>query len=115
MMVCLQPMHSQKKSEDTYMERKQKIHIQIDGIDLPMLVSSTDEEKRYRDAAKYINECLLSVKQKYPNVPSEKYYTSIVMLDLARKGVEISNAHSIEPYKKAISELSSEISSALSD
>ena len=97
------------------MERKQKIHIQINGVDLPMLVSSTDEEKRYRDAAKYINDSLLAVKQKYPQVPNEKYYTSIVMLDLARKGVEISNAHSVEPYKKAVSELSSEIESALAD
>ena len=96
------------------MEKKQKIHIQVNGVTLPMLVSSSDEEKRYRDAAKYINDRLLFVMQKYPEVPNEKYYTSIVMLDLARKGVEISNASSIEPYKKSISELSSEIESALS-
>ncbi len=97
------------------MDNKQKIHIQIDGVTLPMRVSSADEEKRYRDAAKYINDSLMSVKLKYPEVPNEKYYTSIVMLDLARKGVEISNIHSIEPYKKSISELSSEIAAALSD
>lgn len=96
------------------MERKQKIHIQVNGVVLPMLVSSADEEKRYRDAAKYINDSLRSVMQKYPEVPNEKYYTSIVMLDLARRGVEVSNASSIEPYKQSISELSAEISSALS-
>ncbi len=97
------------------MERKQKIHIQVDGISLPMLVSSVDEEKRYRDAAKYVNDCLMSVKQKYPEVPNPKYYTSIVMLDLARRGVEVSNAYSVEPYKQSIAELRSEIESALSE
>jgi len=96
------------------MDKKQKIHVQVDGITLPMLVSSADEEKVYRDAARVVNDRLMSVKQKYPEVPDNRYYTSIVMLDLARKGVEVSNAHSVAPYKQSISELQSEIESALS-
>lgn len=95
--------------------KKQRISIRIDDVSLPMVVSNTDEEKRYRDASAYINERLLSVRQKYPNVPSEKFYTAIVMLELATKGVSISNKASVEPYKKAIAELSKEIGQALGE
>ena len=51
---------------------KQNIRIRIDDVQLPMVVNSTDEEKRYRDAAAYINERILAVKQKYTKVPNEK-------------------------------------------
>lgn len=94
---------------------KQNIRIRIDDVQLPMVVNSTDEEKRYRDAAAYINERILAVKQKYPKVPNEKYYTAIVMLEIASKGVEVSNTSSIEPYKKSIEELREEIAAALAD
>ncbi len=97
------------------MEQRQKIRIRIDGVELPMAVGSADEEKLYRDAALHINKRILSVKQKYPTVPSEKYYTAIVMLELATKGVSISNNTSVEPYKKSISELSKEIADALGE
>ena len=96
------------------MDKLQKIRIRINDVDLPMQVKSADEEKRYRDAAAYVNSRLLSVKQRYPNVPDPSYYTAIVMLDLARKGVEVSNAHSVEPYQRSLAELDHEIVSALS-
>ena len=89
------------------MEQKQNIRIRIDDVVLRMTVSSADEEKRYRDAAAYINDRMLNARQKYPNVPSEKYYAAIVMLELATKGV------SVEPYKKSIAELSDAIREAL--
>ena len=95
------------------MEQKQNIRIRIDDVVLRMTVSSADEEKRYRDAAAYINDRMLNARQKYPNVPSEKYYAAIVMLGLATKGVSISNKSSVEPYKKSIAELSDAIREAL--
>ena len=68
---------------------KQNIRIRIDDVQLPMVVNSTEEEKRYRDAAAHI--------------------------EIASKGVEVSNSSSIEPYKKSIEELREEIAAALAD
>ena len=97
------------------MGQKQKIRIRIDDVELPMTVNSADEEKLYRDAAAHINKRLLSVKQKYPIVPTEKHYTAIVLLELATKGVSLSNKSSVEPYKKSIAELSKEINDTLGE
>jgi hypothetical protein len=97
------------------MGQRQKIRIRIDDVELPMAVSSADEEKLYRDAAAHINKRILSVKQKYPDVPNEKYYTAIVMLELAAKGVSVSNKASVEPYQKSIVELSKEINEVLGE
>ncbi len=96
------------------MDKKQNIQIRIDDVVLPMVVKSEDEEALYREAAAMINDRLLSVKSKYPNVPNEKLYTAIVMLEIATKKVDESHTASVAPYKHSIKELSADIQSALS-
>lgn len=95
--------------------KKQNIQIRIDDVVLPMVVKSEDEEQRYREAALMINNRLLAVKSKYPNVPNEKLYTAIVMLEIATKKLDESHAVSIAPYKHSIEELSADIQSALKE
>ena len=97
------------------MDNKQNIQIRIDDVVLPMVVKSEDEEQRYREAASMINSRLLSVKSKYPSVPNEKFYTAIVMLEIATKKVDESHVVSIAPYKQAIKELSADIQSAMEE
>ena len=95
------------------MKQRQNIRIRLENVELRMAVADQDEEKRYRDAAAYINNRLLNARQKYPNVPTEKYYAAIVLLEIATKGVVVSNKASVEPYKKSIAELSKEIQQTL--
>ena len=97
------------------MEQKQNIRVRIDNVVIRMVVHSEDEEKRYRDAAAYVNDRMLNLRQKYPTVPSDNYYAAILLLELATKGVDISNNTSVEPYKKSIAELRAEIQEALAE
>ena len=97
------------------MERRQKINIRISNVELPMIVHSADEEKRYRDASSYINDRLMSVRQKYSQIQEERYFMAIVMLELATRGMDMSTNSAIAPYKQSISELQSEIDSLLSE
>ncbi|MDE5998566.1 MAG: cell division protein ZapA, partial [Bacteroidaceae bacterium] len=56
------------------MANKLSINVTIDGIRLPLQVSSTNEEKVYRDAASAIQQRIQRLRDRYPNLPNEKYY-----------------------------------------
>lgn len=84
------------------------------NVELPMIVHSAEEEKRYRDASAYINNRLLAVSHKYSHIQDERYFSAIVMLELATRGLNLSTDSATAPYKQSMSELRSEIESLLS-
>lgn len=95
------------------MERKLNIKINIEGIDLPLTVNSTEEEKDYRDAATLIQTRLRSLRDRYPNLPTKEYYYAMVLLNTAVDAVRAANSASTTPYTEAIADLEKEINDAL--
>ena len=55
------------------MNEKLNINVTIEGIQLPIPVSNTEEEKMYRDAASLIQNRLRKLRDAYPSLPNEKY------------------------------------------
>ena len=97
----------------TSMEKKLNITVNIDGISLPLTVNSTEEEKVYRDAANLIQSRLRNLRERYPNLPTEKYHYAMVLLYTGVDAVRASNKASTEPYKDVISDLEKEIDELL--
>lgn len=95
------------------MDGKLNIKVNIEGIDLPLTVKTTDEEKAYRDAASLIQDRLRKYRARFPNLPSDKYYYAMVMLNTAVDAVNASNSASTAPLMEAISDLDKEISEVL--
>lgn len=87
---------------------KQNIKVSIDGITLPMTVLAT-EEKIYRDAASLIQERIQRLRDMYPNVPNDKYYYIMAMLNTAVDAVRTSNRVDDNPYRECIADLTREI------
>ena len=92
------------------MEKKLNITVNIDGISLPLTVNSTEE---YRDAANLIQSRLRNLRERYPNLPNEKYHYAMVLLYTGVDAVRASNKASTEPYKDVISDLEKEIDELL--
>jgi len=91
------------------MDRKQKITVIIEGIPLPMTVSSTEEEKIYRDAAALIQNKLRSFRDKYPSLPNDKYYYAMTMLYTAVESVSASQKADPAPFFEMMSDLEVEL------
>jgi hypothetical protein len=92
---------------------KQNINVNIEGIDLPLSVSSPEEEKVYRDATILIQKRLRSLREFYPNLPSDKYYYAMAMLYTAVDAVRAENAASTEPFMTMMADLDHELQQAL--
>jgi hypothetical protein len=92
------------------MDGKFNIKVNIEGIDLPLTVSSTDEEKVYRDAASLIQDRLRKLRTRYPSLPSDKYYYAMVMLYTAVDAVNASNSASTAPVMEMMADLDKELS-----
>lgn len=95
------------------MERKLNITVNIEGIDLPLTVDNTDEEKVYRDATMLIQKRLRTLRERYPNLPADKYYYAMVMLYTAVDAVKAGNSASTEPYKEFMADLEKDIDTAI--
>jgi hypothetical protein len=95
------------------MDKNLNITVNIDGISLPLTVHSTEEEKVYRDAANLIQTRLRNLRERYPNVPSDKYHYAMVLLYTGVDAVRASNRASTEPYKDMINDLEKEIDELL--
>ena len=54
--------------------RKFNISVSIEGIQLPLTVSSAEEEKIYRSAASNIQGRVQKLRNMYPNLKNDKYY-----------------------------------------
>ena len=91
------------------MERKQNITVSIEGIQLPLTVKTEEEEKIYRDAASMIQDRLQKLRDLYPNLPNEKYYYAMVMLNTAADAVRASNRANMGPVLDIINDLNKDI------
>ncbi len=95
------------------MNEKLNINVTIEGIQLPIPVSNTEEEKMYRDAASLIQNRLRKLRDAYPSLPNEKYYYSMAMLLTAVDAVKASDKMNSAPFIELINDLNKEIDKLL--
>ena len=88
---------------------KLNITVTVEGIQLPMTVSSTGEEIVYRDAASLIQNRLRKLRDTYPTLPSEKYYYAMAMLNTAVENVRAQDRLDTEPFMDMINDLNKEL------
>ncbi len=93
--------------------QKINVKVTIEGISLPLTVSSTEEEKIYREAASMIQSRLSALRDRYPTLPSEKYYYAMAMLNTAVEAVKVANKVDNEPFFEMISDLETEINKVI--
>lgn len=91
------------------MDRKLNIKITIEGVELPLTVDSTEEEEVYRRAATLIQQRLRALRDRYPNLPSDKYYYAMVLLNTAVDAVRTADSVSAQPYQDMMADLEKEI------
>ena len=70
------------------MAKKLNIKVTIEDIQLPLQVSTPDEEKVYRDAAAMIQRRIQRLRDAYPHLPNDKYYYVMAMLNTAVEAVK---------------------------
>jgi hypothetical protein len=95
------------------MERRQNITVSIEGIQLPLTVRTEEEEKIYRDSATLIQDRLQKLRDLYPDLPNEKYYYAMVMLNTAADAVRASNRANMGPVIDIIKDLNNDIESTI--
>ena len=93
------------------MANKLNINVTIEGIQLPLQVSSPDEEKVYRDAAANIQRRIQRLRDAYPNLTNDKYYYVMAMLNTSVEAVKASNRTDTQPYIEMMHDLEKEIES----
>ncbi len=92
--------------------RRMNIKVTIEGIELPLTVNAEDE-KTYRDAASLIAQRLRGLRDRFPNLPNDKYYYAMVMLNTAVDAVRATNSASTAPYVETITDLDAEMDAVL--
>ena len=90
------------------MAGKLDINVIIEGIRLPVQVSSPEEEKIYRDAGSAIQLRIQKLRDLYPNQPNIKYY-AMTMLMTAVEAVKIVNKADTQPYIEMMSDIEKEM------
>lgn len=93
---------------------KQNINVNIEGVDLPLTVES-EEEKIYRDASILIQQRLRQLRERYPNLPDNRYYYAMAMLYTAVDAVKASLDASRQPMLDMMADLKKDFDLALHD
>mgnify|MGYP002623012449 FL=1 len=93
------------------MANKLNVKVTIEDIPLPLQVSSPEEEKVYRDAASTIQHRIQRLRDAYPNLPNDKYYYVMAMLNTAVEAVKAANRIDTQPYVEMIHDIEKEIES----
>ena len=93
------------------MANKLNITVTIEDIRLPLQVSSPEEEKVYRDAASNIQRRIQRLRDAYPQLPNDKYYYVMAMLNTSVEAVKASNITDTQPYIEMMHDLEKEIES----
>ena len=90
--------------------KKLNITVSIDGIPLSLTVANSEEEKIYRDAASLSQARIQKLRAIYKdNVPNDKYYYVMAMLNTAVESVRISNRNDTSPFLEMMEDLEKEI------
>ncbi|MBP5375977.1 MAG: cell division protein ZapA [Bacteroidaceae bacterium] len=93
------------------MANKLNINVSIEGIRLPLQVSTPEEEKMYRDAATTIQRRIQRLRDTYPDVPNDKTYYVMAMLNTAVEATKASNRADTQPYTDMMHDIEKEIAS----
>ncbi len=92
---------------------KLTIHVAIDGVSLPMTVTSADEEEIIRKAAGNVNQLLIEVRGKYSNVPDNRYYDVMVMLKSEVKALSAAKEKDTAPVFEVLDDIEKDIDELL--
>lgn len=95
------------------MEDNVRINIQVGELKHPLTVPK-DEEPIYREAARLVNERLVTYQTKYraANLPHD-FMMAFAALDIAARYVRLQHNTDTGPTEKAISDLTDEIKAFL--
>ena len=93
------------------MANKLNINVSIEGIRLPLQVSTPEEEKMYRDAATTIQRRIQRLRDTYPDVPNDKTYYVMAMLNTAVEATKASYRADTQPYTDMMHDIEKEIAS----
>lgn len=93
--------------------RKFNISVSIEGIQLPLTVSSAEEEKIYRSAASNIQGRIHKLRAMYPNLKNDKYYYVMAMLNTAVEAVRTTNRNDTQPFFDMMEGLEAEIENCI--
>lgn len=93
------------------MAKKLNINVTIEDIQLPLQVATPDEEKVYRDAAATIQRRVLRLREAYPNLPNDKYYYVMAMLNTAVEAIKAAERIDTQPYVEMIHDIEKEMDS----
>lgn len=91
------------------MEERLNINISVEGIQLPLTVRSAEEEKWYRDASSMIKDRLQQLRTAFPQVPNDKYYYVMAMLNIAVEAVRTAENVDNSPFIEMIEDLNKEL------
>lgn len=93
------------------MANKLNINVVIEDIPLPLQVATPEEEKVYRDAAAAIQRRIQRLRDAYPNLPSDKYYYVMAMLNTAVEAAKAVEKTDNTPYIEMMHDIEKEIES----
>lgn len=93
------------------MAKKLNINVTIEDIQLPLQVATSDEEKVYRDAAATIQRRVQRLREAYPNLPNDKYYYVMAMLNTAVEAIKAAERIDTQPYVEMIHDIEKEMDS----
>lgn len=93
------------------MAKKININVTIEDIQLPLQVATPDEEKVYRDAAATIQRRVQRLREAYPNLPNDKYYYVMAMLNTAVEAIKAAERIDTQPYVEMIHDIEKEMDS----
>ena len=85
------------------------VNVNIEGVTLPMTVATTEEERLYRQAATLVNNRLHAMRERYPDLPSDNYYFSMVLLNTAVEALRNEGKTDAKPVADLINSLEKEI------
>lgn len=90
------------------MAGKLNIKVQIEGVQLPMQVSSPEEEKIYRDAAAAIQRRIQKLRDTYPDQSNIEYY-AMAMLTTSVEAMRLASKADTQPYIEMMHDIEKEI------
>ena len=93
------------------MAKKLNINVTIEDIQLPLQVATPDEEKVYRDAAATIQRRVQRLREAYPNLPNDKYYYVMAMLNTTVEAIKAAERIDTQPYVEMIHDIEKEMDS----
>ncbi len=94
---------------------KLTIHVTVDGMTLPMVVTNAEQEETIRKAAGNVNQLLNTIRETYSKVPNDNYYYAMAMLKSEVKALTEEKKSDATPIFEALDDLTDEIDKVLAE